>query len=68
MEITIDSIISVLGLIFGGSGIGWFITWRWQKAKAKAEAKQAEAEAKQKETGRQEQKERPFNFSRHSGR
>ena len=50
MEITIDSIISVLGLIFGGSGIGWFITWRWQKAKAKAEAKQAEAEAKQKET------------------
>ena len=49
MEITIDSIISVLGLIFGGSGIGWFITWRWQKAKAKAEAKQAEAEAKQKE-------------------
>ena len=49
MEITIDSIISVLGLIFGGSGIGWFITWRWQKAKAKAEAKQAEAEVKEKE-------------------
>ena len=50
MEITLDSIISALGLIFGGSGIGWFITWRWQKVKAKAEAKQAEAEAKQKET------------------
>ena len=50
MEITLDSIIGILSLLLGGSGIGWFFTWRWQKAKAKAEAKQAEAEAKQKET------------------
>ena len=49
MEITLDSIIGILSLLLGGSGLGWFITWRWQKAKAKAEAKQAEAEAKQKE-------------------
>ena len=49
MEITLETIISGLAWLFGGSGLGWFITWRWQKAKAKAEAKQAEAEAKQKE-------------------
>ena len=50
MEITLESIISGLAWLFGGSGLGWFLTWRWQKARAKAEAKQAEAEAKQKET------------------
>ena len=50
MEISFDTIINGLAWLFGGSGLGWFITWRWQKAKAKAEAKQAEAEAKQKET------------------
>ena len=49
MEITLETIISGLAWLFGGSGLGWFITWRWQKAKAKAEAKQAESEAKQKE-------------------
>lgn len=49
MEITLETIISGLAWLFGGSGLGWFITWRWQKAKAKAEAKQAEAEAKEKE-------------------
>ena len=49
MEITLETIISGLAWLFGGSGLGWFITWRWQKAKAKAEAKQAEAEAKQAE-------------------
>lgn len=49
MEITLETIISGLAWLFGGSGLGWFITWRWQKARAKAEAKQAEAEAKQKE-------------------
>ena len=45
MEITLETIISGLAWLFGGSGLGWFITWRWQKAKAKAEAKEAEAEA-----------------------
>jgi uncharacterized protein HemX len=49
MEITLETIISGLAWLFGGSGLGWFITWRWQKAKAKAEAEQAEAEAKQAE-------------------
>ena len=49
MDISLDTIINGLAWLFGGSGLGWFITWRWQKAKAKAEAKQAEAEAKQKE-------------------
>lgn len=49
MEITLETIINGLAWLFGGSGLGWFITWRWQKAKAKSEAAQAEAEAKQKE-------------------
>ena len=45
MDISIESIISIAGLLFGGGGIGVLITWRYQKKKAKAEAKQAEAEA-----------------------
>ena len=49
MEISLETIINGLAWLFGGSGLGWFITWRWQKARAKAEALQAEAEAKQKE-------------------
>ena len=47
MEITLDSIIGILGLLLGG-GAGGFFTWRWQRAKAKAEAKQAEVEAEAK--------------------
>jgi predicted nuclease with TOPRIM domain len=46
MEITIDSIIGILGLLFGGGALGGIFTWRWQRAKAKAEAKEKEAEAK----------------------
>ena len=49
MEIPVESIISIVGLLFGGGGIGVFFTWRYQRKKAKAEAEQAEAEAKQKE-------------------
>lgn len=45
MEISLEAIISIVGLIFGGGGIGALITWRYQKKKARAEAKQAEAEA-----------------------
>lgn len=45
MDISLESIISIAGLLFGGGGIGMLITWRYQKKKAKAEAKQAEAEA-----------------------
>jgi predicted RNase H-like nuclease (RuvC/YqgF family) len=45
MEITLETIISAVSLIFGGSGIGALITWRYQRKKARAEAKEAEAEA-----------------------
>lgn len=49
MEINLEPIISIIGLLAGGTGIGTFFTWRYQKKKAAAEAKQAEAEAKQRE-------------------
>ena len=45
MEITLEAIISLLGLFVGG-GSGCFFTWRWMNRKAKAEAKEKEAEAK----------------------
>lgn len=45
MEITFDTIASILGLLLGGGSIGTLLTWRYQRNKAKAEAKQAEAEA-----------------------
>lgn len=41
MEITLDTIINILGLFLGG-GAGAFFTWRYQKRKAKAEAISAE--------------------------
>ena len=44
MEITLDTIVALLGLFIGGGG-GAFFTWRWQRRKAKAEAKTAEADA-----------------------
>lgn len=43
MEISLDTIIAILGLFIGG-GSGAFFTWRWQRRKAKAEAKTAEAD------------------------
>ena len=45
MEITLDAIISFIGLFLSG-GAGAFFTWKWQKRKAKAEAEKEEAEAK----------------------
>ena len=48
MEITLEAIISLMGLFIGGGG-GCFFTWRWMSRKAKAEADQAAAEAKEKE-------------------
>lgn len=45
MEVNIEAIISFIGLLLGGTGIGTFFTWRWQRKKAKAEAKTAEADA-----------------------
>ena len=44
MEITLEAIISLLGLFMGGGG-GAFFTWRWMRRRAKAEAKTAEADA-----------------------
>jgi hypothetical protein len=44
MEVSIDTIIALLGLFIGGGG-GAFFTWRWQRKKAMAEAKTAEADA-----------------------
>lgn len=44
MEITLESIISFIGLFLGG-GAGAFFTWKWQQRKAKAEAENAEIDA-----------------------
>lgn len=41
MEITIDTVISLLGLFIGG-GSGAFFTWRYMRRKAKAEAQTEE--------------------------
>lgn len=43
MEITLENIISFIGLFIGGGAGAWF-TWRWQKKKAKAEAETAEVD------------------------
>lgn len=44
MEITLESIIGLVGLFVGGGG-GAFFTWRYVRKKAKAEAQQAEIDA-----------------------
>lgn len=44
MEITLEAIISLVGLFVGGGG-GAFFMWRWQRKKAKAEAEGAEIDA-----------------------
>ena len=49
MEITLEAIISLVGIFVGGGSIGGFLFWRQTKRKAKAEAALAEAEAKLKE-------------------
>ena len=45
MEITLDAIISLIGLFVGGGGGGAFFTWRYLRRKAKAEAVTAEIDA-----------------------
>lgn len=45
MEITLEAIVSFIGLFLGGGG-GAFFTWRWMNRRARAEAKEKEAEAK----------------------
>lgn len=49
MEITLEAIISFIGLFVGGGTIGGFLFWKQTKKRAIAEAKLAEAEAKMKE-------------------
>ena len=44
MEISLDAIISLVGLFVGGGG-GAFFMWKWQRRKAKAEAETAEIDA-----------------------
>lgn len=44
MEITLESIISLVGLFVGGGG-GAFFTWKWMRRKARAEAVTAEVDA-----------------------
>ena len=44
MEITLEAIISFIGLFISGGAGAWF-TWRYQKRKAKAEAQNAEIDA-----------------------
>ena len=44
MEITLEAIISFIGLFVGGGCGAWF-TWRYQKRKAKADAETAEIDA-----------------------
>ena len=44
MEISLEAIISLLGLFIGGGG-GAFFTWRFMRRKAKAEAESAEIDA-----------------------
>lgn len=44
MEISLEAIISLVGLFVGGGG-GAFFTWRFMRRKAKAEAVQAEVDA-----------------------
>ena len=45
MEITVSDIISIVSLLAGGGGMGWWFTWRYSRRKEKAEAKSAEADA-----------------------
>lgn len=49
MEVSLEAIISLIGILVGGGSIGGFLFWKQTKKRAEAEAKQAEAEAKLKE-------------------
>ena len=42
---TISDLISIIGLLAGGGGIGFFFTWRYARRKEAAEAEQAETSA-----------------------
>jgi len=48
MQIDFGSIESIIGLLFGGGGIGALLTWKFTKRKANAEAGSAEVDLAQK--------------------
>ena len=41
----VETLVSVIGLLLGGGGIGTFFTWKYTKRKEKAEAETAEVNA-----------------------
>jgi Tfp pilus assembly protein PilO len=45
MDFSISDLISIMSLLAGGGGVGWWFTWRYSRRKEKAEAKTAEADA-----------------------
>ena len=45
MEFNISDIVSIIGLLAGGGGAGWWLTWRYTRRKEQAEAVGAEATA-----------------------
>lgn len=47
--LSLDSIVTILGLLFGGGSLGGIFVWRYTRKQAEAEAKKAEAEAKKAE-------------------
>lgn len=45
MELNVELIASVIGLLLGGGGIGGVITWKYARMKERGEARQAENQA-----------------------
>jgi len=45
MEVTFGDIISILTLLLGGGGLGYFVSWKYNRRKEAAEAGQAETTA-----------------------
>jgi hypothetical protein len=45
MEITLEAIIGLISMLFGGGTIGGVLTWQYMRRKAKAEAMSAEVDA-----------------------
>ena len=45
MDIPFESVVSVLGLLLGGGGVGAIFTWSYSRRKEKAEAESAEVNA-----------------------
>ena len=45
MEVIFADIISVISLLLGGGGLGYFFSWRYNRRKEKAEVEQAETTA-----------------------